>query len=91
MIEKGGVGALPSLGKENEPIALTFQLGQTTYSIDAAEKYVQVLLLADREMVVLILDVEGKFVAMTEGTTFRMLLSDPAIGQQIINALTGGN
>jgi len=94
IIEKGGVSALPSLGanlRTNKPIALTFQLGQTNYSIDAAEKYVQVLLLADREMVVLVLDADKKFVAMTEGATFRMLLSDPAIGPQIINALAGGN
>ena len=68
---------------------MSFQLGQQNYDVGIATKYIEFLLLTDREMMVLILDSNRHFVAMTEGTTMLTLLQNQ--GLQIRNALAGGD
>jgi len=92
VIEKGGLSQLQGLGQrlqKDKPLALSFQLGQSNYDVDTAKKYVEFLLLADREMTVLIVDQNRHFVAMTEGTTMLTLLQNQ--GPQIKDALANGN
>jgi CBS domain protein len=92
IVQKGGLAELQGLGpklQKDKPIALSFQLGQQNYDVDIATKYIDFLLLTDRDMTVLILDSSHHFVAMTEGTTMLTLLRAP--GQQITGALAGGN
>ena len=87
-IQKGGLGELQGLGaklRKDKPIALSFQLGQQSYDVDIATKYIEFLLLTDRDMMVLILDQSRHFVAMTEGTTMLTLLKNQ--GPQITRAL----
>jgi hypothetical protein len=94
MIEKGGLSQLQNLGPQlhkDKPIALSFKLGQQSYNVDAAKKYIEVLLLNDRDMTVLILDSGGHFVAMTEGRTMLTLLETADQGQKIIGALSGND
>jgi hypothetical protein len=91
-IKKGGLAELQGLGAKlsrDKPIALSFQLGKPGYDADVATKYIEFLLLTDREMMVLILDENRHFVAMTEGTTMLTLLKNQ--GPQITSALTGNN
>jgi hypothetical protein len=88
IIEKGGLSELQGLGarlQKDKPIALSFQLGQQRYDADVAIKYIQFLLLTDRNMTVLILDADRHFVAMTEGQTMLTLLQNQ--GQRITGAL----
>jgi hypothetical protein len=88
IIQKGGLAELQGLGpklRKDKPIALSFQLGQQNYDVDIATKYVEFLLLTDRDMMVLILDPSRHFVAMTEGTTMLTLLRNQ--GLPISNAL----
>jgi len=92
IIQKGGLAELQGLGprlRKDKPIALSFQLGQQNYDVDIAIKYIEFLLLTDRDMMVLILDSNRHFVAMTEGTTMLTLLRNQ--GQQIRNALAAGD
>jgi len=92
VIQKGGLAELQGLGpklQKDKPIALSFQLGQQSYDVNIATKYLDFLLLTDQDMTVLILDSSRHFVAMTEGTTMLTLLRAP--GQQITNALASGN
>jgi signal-transduction protein with cAMP-binding, CBS, and nucleotidyltransferase domain len=92
IIQKGGLAELQGLGErlsKDKPIALSFQLKKPGYDVDVATKYIEFLLLTDRDMMVLILDESRHFVAMTEGTTMLTLLKNQ--GSQITNALTGNN
>jgi hypothetical protein len=92
VVEKGGLSELQNLGRKlqrDKPIALSFQLGQQNYVVDIAIRYIEILLLSDREMAVLVVDANHHFVAMTEGTTMLALLRD--LGPQIKDALASGN
>jgi hypothetical protein len=92
IIQKGGLAELQGLGarlQKDKPIALSFQLGQQNYDVDIASKYIEFLLLSDRDMMVLILDPARHFVAMTEGTTMLTLLKNQ--GQQITRALASSD
>lgn len=92
IIEKGGLSELQGLGaklQKDKPIALSFQLGQQGYDAGVAIKYIQFLLLTDRNMSVLILDANHHFVAMTEGETMLTLLQNQ--GQRITSALASGD
>jgi CBS domain len=92
IIQKGGLAELQGLGTrlhKDKPIALSFTLNQQGYDVDVATKYIEFLLLTDREMMVLILDSGRHFVAMTEGTTMLTLLKNQ--GQQITRALAAGD
>ena len=92
VIEKGGLSELQGLGsrlQKDKPIALSFQLGQQNYDAGVAVKYIQFLLLTDRNMTVLILDASHHFVAMTEGQTMQTLLESQ--GQRITSALASGD
>lgn len=91
IIAKGGLVELQGLGaklQRNKPIALTFQLGKVGYNADIASRYIEFLLLNDRQMNVLVLDEDGRFVAMTEGTTMLTMLEGQRQGQQIMNAIS---
>ena len=84
------------LSTVHKPIALTFQLGHGGYALNVAKQFLEELLLIDPQMSVLLLDQDGRFVAMTEGTTILGVLERPAedqqptVGQQIINAISSG-
>jgi len=91
IVAKGGLAELQGLGaklQRNKPIALTFQLGQQGYDVDITTKYVEFLLLTDRQMSVLIVDQDRRFVVMTEGSTMLTLLKQGQ-GQQITSAISG--
>jgi CBS domain-containing protein len=80
IVAKAPLAALPNPAAEiqkGKPIALTFQFGIHGYSTAAAVQYLKTLSLADPEMNVIVLDQDGRFVAMTEGSTLLMLLQSP--------------
>jgi CBS domain-containing protein len=67
-------------------------VGRTNYyTVDATRQYIETLTRVDSELTVLIVDGNGKFVAMAEAATVLGYLKDPAQGQQLIDAIGNGN
>lgn len=95
IIEKGSTAALLSTAQRlprNKPAALSLQLGRSNYySVPATIQYIETLTRVDTELTVLIVDGNGKFVAMVEAATILGYLKDPAQGPQLIEAIGNGN
>jgi hypothetical protein len=77
---------------KNKPAALSLQLGRSNYySVPATIQYIETLIRVDSELTVLIVDGNGKFVAMAEAATVLGYLKDPAQGLQLIDAIGNGS
>jgi hypothetical protein len=90
VVQKGGMQALRAAGQQIEqgkPVALTLKLGQRNYSAAALKPYIETLQEADREMIVLFLDEDGKLVASADADTILNVLRKPGNGQQLIRAI----
>jgi hypothetical protein len=90
IVAKGSVTALASTVQRlprNKPTALSLQLGRTDYSASATDQYIEALTRVDSDLTVLIVDRDGKFVAMAEAETLLRYLRDSTQGDRLIGAI----
>ena len=95
IVRKGGLRALKQAGQRldsNKPVALTLELGRRGYySQHAIKAYVETLSLVDPNMTVLLVEGDGKFVAMAEATSVIRALDNDIIASNFLHAIETGD
>jgi hypothetical protein len=75
---------------DGQPIFLTLALGNTYYTVQGLIDWINVIMQKDKDLLVVFLDRNNKFLAMADPYKLLLSLHDQAKGQNLIDAIKGG-
>jgi len=75
---------------DGQPVFLTLTLGQTFYTLDGLISYINAIMQKDKDLLVVFLDQNNKFLAMADPNKLLLFLRNRTMGQNLIDAIKNG-